>query len=184
MPPSRTARSRRDKGMAASVRSCRSAGMAGLASALAVSRRGGLSGVGDGECRPQVRSVCLRFGIGFGGFVAAAMRLMGLCQLVIRRFLEGDHRVICVGKGVQNLVEFALRDEFLARLRVLNDEYHREGQRRDQCLEDRIEASGKADGSAPGQPHRVNPDDDQCKNRPRHKGIYPVQQFTSGTTDV
>ncbi|HEV7191995.1 MAG TPA: hypothetical protein VGN35_02235 [Jatrophihabitantaceae bacterium] len=115
---------------------------------------------------------------------ATAMRLMGLSQLVIRRFLEGDHGVVCVGQGVQNFVEFALRDEFLARLRVLNDEDHRECQRCDECLEDRIEASGKVEGGAAAHPHCVEPDDYHRKERPRHKGIDPVQKFTAGMTVV
>jgi hypothetical protein len=80
-------------------------------------------------------------------------------QIVIRAGLETDYPFVRVRHRVEELIELALSHFLLARLRVLDDEHHPQGNRGDERLEDRFEPAGKPDGHAEDHPNGVGSDD-------------------------
>src|SRR5437868_15105768 len=79
-------------------------------------------------------------------------------QFFVGSVLEGEQGVVGTGHGMEDLIQLALCCSLLSRLRVLDDEDHREGKGGYDGLENGFPPGRKSRDDADDYPHSVRPD--------------------------
>jgi len=91
--------------------------------------------------------------------------------------LQRHQGVIGCWQGLQDLIKLALGGCLLARLSVLDDEDHGQGERADQGLEDDLPPRRKPDGDADQNPHHGRAEHDKRHQRARRPPVHAGQQY-------
>ena len=101
---------------------------------------------------------------------------VGRCfQLVVRRLLQGDQRVVSLRRRSKDLIELALGGFLGAGLGVLDDEDHRQRRCRCQCLEHGLQAGREPEYGTPENPHHDGDDHPERNRRPPRQPVQDVK---------